>query len=199
MKDWITILISTTALSISIYQLWDSRKKKVNIYFRPTIKYKNEVISHVLKFTIVNESSRKIHIYDTRFYIYYRNGQRFRVPFNNLKKERAYFASTDGHITGVTIEQDNPRKVEVDAFEVFSYVKNKEKEICKFRILLIDLDGRRYAKNIDLNLLKKNEFKESTNDSFYYPLQFYKYEVKTEKEKRTQKRWIDSSTDLFDQ
>jgi hypothetical protein len=192
LKDVIMILLSTTALSLSLFQIWDNKRKKINIYFGETVRLINDELKFLLKFTVINKGYKKIHIYDTRFYIYRRAAARNKYLQWN-KKEQVYFFSTIGHIWDASVEQEKPCTIEIEATEIFkNFDKEQEKPIVGLKVTLLDLDGKSYSRRIKLNLLKKNEYKEMERNVFNYRYDFYKRDLQLRKSAKKRKKLPDS-------
>lgn len=51
-KDIFTISLATASLFISLYQLWDSRRKKLKIYFGTNIRDQDDILMHFITLSL---------------------------------------------------------------------------------------------------------------------------------------------------
>jgi|GEM_PF-7028607 len=188
-KDFFTIIISILSLCISLYQFWESRRKKIKISFQPHIEIKDDILTHFLIFSIVNIGSSTVHIYDTRFYLYEKRKKWSLFKFWNTllpEKKQVYFSTTVGHLCDEPLEIDKVNKMTIEAYEIFSNYFMKGKQVNAVKVELIDMDGRKFKKKV---LLGQHEHDESRDrfKIFCFPLKFYKYEDKMRKKKKGSK------------
>lgn len=194
------IMLSTIALFISLYQLWDSKRKKLKIYLGTSIDNKDDMIIHFIKFDIINKSNRPLHIFDTKFYLYPK------APvvlwynlFNRIKHNgiREYFGSIQGHLYNESPLIDIPYQIRLEAYEVYSYYSKLKKEVKAIKIELIDMDGKKYHKKVYLNQLEHDQNNRLSPKEYCFPKRFYKHEDKIRKQKIKNKRLENRINSVF--
>lgn len=184
-KDAITILLSTTAICLSLYQLWDKRRKTINIYYSESIRFVSDELKYFVKFTIINPSSSKIHISDTKFYTYLKPKHAF---FYRAIIKHTYFGTTVGHLFSEAISQDETKVIEIEATEIFrDFTLIKIAPIVALKIVLVDVEGKKYSKKIKLALLKKKDGFHREENVFSYPDCCFKVDLKNRVRKRKPK------------
>jgi len=185
LKDIITITISITALVISLYQLWDVRRKKLKIYFGSDIQHVDNMIIHYLVFSVINKSNKPLHIFDTKFYLYPLIKRKFRFSKSiGGRGIQANFGSTEGHLYNDTLDADKPYKIQIEAYDLYSYYLLKKQTVRAIMIELLDLDGKKYKQKVFLNQLGHDENNRLSPKEYCFPTRFYKYEDKIRKQKR---------------
>ncbi len=200
-KDIITITISTISLLILLYNLWDSKRKKLNIYIGSDYEVRDEILMHLLTFLVINKSSRPVPIYDTQFYLQYPFTPKWRYPFGKKHSalERVSFGSTEGHLYDQSIIPDKAYKIRLEAYEVYNNgLGSKAVTIpSAIAIELIDLDGKAYRKTFRLNQLNHEDNAKLKPKEFCFPSYYFKEEGKMRKERQKQKRKIERSAKLL--
>lgn len=193
LKDIFTIATSSTAIIISCYQLWDVRRKKIKIYFGSDIRIKDDMITHHLVFSIINKRNRPLHIFNTRFYLYPLIKRKFNFSFFKIFTNGRVDASLDaeGHLYDCRLEVDKTYKIEIEAFEIYSYYTLRKQGVRAIKIELVDLDGKKYKRKVKLNQLEHDESNALKAKEYCFPAKYYKYEDKIRRQKRKELKYRD--------
>lgn len=184
LKDLFAPVLAIFSICISLYQLWESRRKKIKIYLGTNIIVKDEILSHFLTFSIVNRSNHPIYIFDTRFYLYEKKHSGLAKRLRKKTTGTQVYFNAEGHVYDESLERDKVYKISIEAYDIFSHYSFKGRQVKALAIELIDMDGNKYKKKIRLNQLEHDENRKFRTTAYCYPIRFHKHEEKMRKIKK---------------